>query len=168
MPCKRVQLLSSVATAFWNKGWIQQEGCVCCSASVAFWETSDQLRTVLRLVEVFRLFWPAQPPAGGRGTRGIWPRPCACGILRALLFPAGAGIASDCSDWEAAEVTVTFSPYSQIPIFRHRSGWAGGLRSPPHLACVRIPPGLWTRPFPDSLQHVIPAFFKQILFIWGK
>lgn len=44
---------------------------MCCSASVAFWETSDQLRTVLRLVEVFRLFWPAQPPAGGRGTWGI-------------------------------------------------------------------------------------------------
>lgn len=41
---------------------------MCCSASVVFWETSDQLWTVLRLAEVFRLFWPAQPSAGGCGT----------------------------------------------------------------------------------------------------
>ena len=48
---------------------------------------------MLRLFEMFWLFWPAQllqKDVEQGSTQRIWPRPRACGILRVLVFPAGA------------------------------------------------------------------------------
>lgn len=112
MPCKRAQLLSPIAAAFWMEGRVQQEVYLCCTASGGFEETADQLWAAWGLFEVFQLFRPAWPSAGGCGTGqhtgNLTLTLCEWDPARSGL-PTGAGITSDWSSQDAVDVMVTFS-----------------------------------------------------------